>query len=395
MATHRLLLPDDARAVTARRYANQRRRWLRGEGEWPMALGLGLPGEAVARRQPDALRAWVMAWEAWRGPGAVRWHQRRWPNLGIQKFPKQLILSGPEEAAACAGAREEWARAVERHGRLVTRWPALEGFADAHFRTLADYSSEEFDRLLAVLTWFESHRDSGLYPRQLPVPEVDSKWLERHKQVLTSLAPRLWGREGGTDLCGNLGLRPLPSTIRGRLLDPELRACAGGLEDIAAPPGDWAALNLPARQVLIVENLQTGLAFPDLPGTVVFMGLGYAVDLLKEIPWVGSRPCHYWGDLDTHGLAILGHLRGVLPETESLLMDQVTLLAHRALWVEETKQHGAAALPGLTAAEQDLYEGLATHRWGPSVRLEQERIPWPEALRAVCQRLGVTSHPST
>lgn len=38
---------------------------------------------------------------------------------------------------------------------------------------------------------------------------------------------------------------------------------------------------------------------------------------------------HYWGDLDTHGSAILDRLRAWLPQTRSFLMDRETLLDHR------------------------------------------------------------------
>ena len=44
----------------------------------------------------------------------------------------------------------------------------------------------------------------------------------------------------------------------------------------AATPGNHRVVNA----VFVVENLQTGLAFDDLPEAVVIMRLGYAVDVL-------------------------------------------------------------------------------------------------------------------
>jgi hypothetical protein len=40
----------------------------------------------------------------------------------------------------------------------------------------------------------------------------------------------------------------------------------------------------------------------------------------------------YWGDIDTHGFAILDRLRTGMPHMRSLMMDQATLQAHRSLW---------------------------------------------------------------
>jgi hypothetical protein len=109
------------------------------------------------------------------------------------------------------------------------------------------------------------------------------------------------------------------------------------------------------------------------------MGLGYGVGTLARVPWVMRARCTYWGDLDTHGLAILSRARLQLPHLESALMDERTLLHHRDLWVPENPQYGAAELPLLTPAEQSLYSGLKQQRWGVNVRLEQERIAWSYA----------------
>jgi hypothetical protein len=58
-----------------------------------------------------------------------------------------------------------------------------------------------------------------------------------------------------------------------RVLDGELRSYLGGLGDISTPLEHLAGLALPVSHVLIVENLQTGLAIEDLPGTVVLTRL--------------------------------------------------------------------------------------------------------------------------
>jgi len=142
---------------------------------------------------------------------------------------------------------------------------------------------------------------------------------------------------------------------------------------------DLADINLPVSYVFIVENLQTGLAMPDIPGTVVLMRLGYNVDTLGKLPWLVRAKCIYWGDLDTHGFAILHRARSYVPSLESVLMDEDTLLRYKALWVKEKEQHPAAELTLLTEGEQRLYRDLKRQRWGQNVRLEQERIDWSAA----------------
>jgi hypothetical protein len=177
-----------------------------------------------------------------------------------------------------------------------------------------------------------------------------------------------------------------------RVLCPRLRATIGELCDIEAPVAELAALRLAPTISLVVENLNTGIALPDIDGAVVFMGLGMAVDRLEAIGWLREAERHlYWGDIDTHGFAILARARRRFPETVSVLMDEGTLLAHRDLWVREPTPCRVEGHEGLTAAEMAVYEGLRTNRWDEQVRLEQERVAWPVALEAFSKVLGWTS----
>ena len=106
-------------------------------------------------------------------------------------------------------------------------------------------------------------------------------------------------------------------------------------------------------------------------------GSGYAVSVFERIDWLRGVPVLYWGDLDSHGFAILHRLRTHLPAVTSVLMDEETLVAHRDLWVREEKPH-RGAFDTLTGQEA---RALARVRTDGDVRLEQERIPW-EVARA-------------
>jgi hypothetical protein len=124
-----------------------------------------------------------------------------------------------------------------------------------------------------------------------------------------------------------------------------------------------------------VENEITFLSVPVPTGGVVLWGKGFEVGRAGSMRWLAGSDVAYWGDLDTHGFAILNQLRAWLPQTRSLLMDRPTLLAHRHRWVTETAPT-AARLDRLADDEQALYHDLVTERFGPRVRLEQERIDW-------------------
>lgn len=379
-------LPPDIVALLERRFDSKHREWLASPGEgWPLVVPLGVPSEQDALRQVDAVRAWVDSWRRWPG---VDWVTRQWRVLGAQQLPASVSFQDAGEVARCIGQQARWERAAQRFAELTQRWPSLARRMARTFAALADYEDADFRRLTDLLTWLADHPCSRLFPRQVPVEGIDSKWIEGRMAVLAELLWHLRGDESEhTDFYALSGLQRPAALIRMRVLDPALRAQLGGLGDFATPLASLAQLQLAPERVLIVENLQTGLALPDLGGTVAFMGLGFSVDLLGHLAWLAPSCKLYWGDLDTHGFAILQRARASLRDVESLLMDEATLLAFRHLANEEPVQAAAATLPLLTREEAQVYTGLKSQRWGNHVRLEQERIPWPHALSVLSARL--------
>lgn len=384
--------PEDVRKQLVRRFRSKHREWLASYGgdgaeanAWPLNINLGVPAERQVLKQVEDVRAWVAAWQSWRGAGSLRWNDRRWRTLGTQRVPEALTLADPAEVAQWIGEADRWDRAQERFVELLERWPRLAGTLPRHFDLLADYSVVDYRRLIDMVAWIDTNPASNLYPRQLPVSGLDSKWLEGRKAVLADLVGAVRGESSGDgDLFQLCGLRAPPQLVHLRILDEDLRERVGGLADLSAPLEQLAGLDMPVANVFIVENRQTGLAFEDLRQSVVIMQLGYGVDVLRCLPWVAAAGrCIYWGDLDTHGFAILNRARTYLPGLKSILMDESTLHGHRDLWVQEGTQHSAETLPLLSDCEQALYASLKSNAWGQNVRLEQERVAWSVAWDAL------------
>jgi len=246
-------------------------------------------------------------------------------------------------------------------------------------------------RLLAFVRWMvDNPGRTHLYLRQVSIPGVDTKFIERHKDVLTD-----WLRivldvppVSSTSFEKEFGFRSKPVLVRFRILDPALAYGPGGLRDLSIPAGDVLAFSRAAfsgsafRRVFIIENDVTALSLPDMAGSIAMFGRGYGTDFLGDGRWLVGLDVFYWGDIDTHGFAILDQFRQVLPGLQSLFMDESTLLQNRDRWVSEPRPT-RRILENLTAEEADLYQGLVDDRWGSAVRLEQELIEFSVIQRSL------------
>lgn len=388
----KLLSPEAARDFLVRRFNNQHQNWLAGEGSWPLVVSLGAPTEKDIGEDAAGVRVWATAWQSRTGPGEVVFEERQFARLGKHRLPVSLNFDSAAAVASAVGQARRWHTAAERFGTLVSRWPAFsQGKAlAARFDVLADYSAEDFERLVALLAWLEANPASNLYLRQLPVEGLDTKWIEKRTGLVAGMLRELRRAAGDSgDFHALCGLRRPAHRVRIRVLCPALRARVGGLDDVEASVNELAALPIEPSSVVIVENLETGLALPDIPETIAIMRLGNAVSALGSLPWLDGVRAVYWGDIDTHGFAILDRARRTLPQLQSVLMDEATLLSHRLLWAQEPTQYPNVPLEALLEPERTVYDGLRANAWGQKVRLEQERIGWDTALQTLLVSLEI------
>ncbi len=373
--------------------AQVQQRWDRGEilaarvtGEalFPLALRLKRPGSRDLAEDFEGVRRWVQtlasAERAQSGYGfELAWQTVRHRIHGRNSLPVGAEVPTEADALRLIGRKRDAERFDQLCQQTLTSFPELAGWlAQRPLTALAH--AEDWDRILAVLAYFRDHPRPGVYLRQLDIPGVDTKFIESRRKLLMALLDKVLpedaidaGATGVKRFAERYGLRQEPPLVRFRILDP---ACApAGLTDLSVPAEQFRALAPDVDTVFITENKTNGLAFPEHPRALVIFGLGYALERLAEIPWLHRVRLAYWGDIDTHGFAILDRLRRALPHAESLLMDRETLAAHRALWTTEPAEYRYLEdLERLTAAEAALYDDLRQDRLGERVRLEQERV---------------------
>ena len=355
-----------------------------GETLFPRRLVLRRPGSTELRDRFDEVRAWVAAL---RSMPHVRLSMReiRHRVSGTNLLPHEAWVDTLEDAVALIRKQTELAEFRRLLDWTRARQPALLAWvAKRPLRALQ--LAGDWRRLLDIVGWLEDHPRPGVYLRQIDVPGVHSKFVEAHRGVLGELLDRALSPTsidagapaGVAGFARRYGFREKPERIRFRVLDPALSPLPAGPEDaggqdIALDAASFAALRTGVSRVFITENEINFLAFPRVKEAMVIFGAGYGFERLGRARWLGELRLHYWGDIDTHGFAILDALRIRFGHVESFLMDRSTLLAFESLWGTEDSPIDRE-LPRLSAEERALYDDLRANRFGRHVRLEQERI---------------------
>jgi hypothetical protein len=358
---------------------------------FPLALRLRRPDTRAYGEHFEKVRNWIRVLEegarARRGFGYdIEWTEINHRQLGRNRIPDRVAVPTEADALKLIGMEKEAARFEQLRQSTERGFPTLaEWLARKPFAALSH--ARDWPRILAVLAWFHSHPNSGLYLRQLDIEGVDTKFIESRKPLLAELLTVMLEKSPDPQTGGaaqtfeqRYGLKSRPPIIRFRVLDRSL--AVGGLLDVATPAAQFASLAISARRVFITENEVNGLAFPDVAEGMVVFGLGYGLDLLNSALWMQDREIYYWGDIDTHGFAMLDRLRATFPLARSLLMDRETLLAHRALWVREDVPFRGTLLR-LKPDERELFDALVRNRLGEGIRLEQERVSFGRVRQAM------------
>ena len=371
---------------------------LTGESIFPWRIALKGPSSATLADRFDEVRQWIRALtEAGKLQNGASYRLEfqdiNHRQLGRNQVPVAAWLDTEADALALIGKRREATRFDELAASIQQAFPVLRAWLAKRPMRVLEHA-QDWPKLLGVLRWIAEHPRPNVYLRQIDVPGVDSKFIENQRALLSELLDRILPEEaidirasGGVGgFAQRYGFRAKPLMIRFRLLDASLQ----GLTDLSVPAEEFAHLSLPAERVFITENEINFLAFPRLPNSMLLFGAGYGFDSLTAAAWLQTREIYYWGDIDSHGFAILDQLRQHFPNTRSLLMDRATLLAHRAFWGQEATPT-QRNLSHLHPDEASLYDDLRNHRIAPSLRLEQERIGfnWIEAALASLTQ-GVT-----
>jgi hypothetical protein len=361
----------------------------RGAAFAPVDLSLRAPTAGELGSRYTEVATWAREWAGQRGPLTVITKVVGTRGIGANAIPDRVRIQTFDDLTRFLGTAAQARRYDELLGLTDRLLPQVHSWVvDKPMRALAH--QQHFERLLACVAWLLDDANRGRYLRQIDVPGVDTKFIEEHRGIVSTLVEAAGNgpvARDASDFASRYGFRSKPSRVRFRLLDPTVSVFPAGITDLELRADELAALRLGVDRVFLVENEVTCLAFPPVPRSLLIFGGGYGVSRVGRLGWLRELPLYYWGDIDTHGFRILDQLRAGFPTVRSVLMDRATLIAHETRWDRELAPVNAD-LTHLTGDEAALYRDLVEDSFGTAVRLEQERISYPMLQAAIAGLVG-------
>lgn len=359
-----------------------------GNPTFPKRLTLKPPTATELRDHFEAVRMWS---QQLREMPHIRLEMRdfRHQVFGQNALPDTAWIDDATSAIALIGKQKEARIFGQIFTMTAARQPQLLAWLNQRpLRALE--LADSWEKLLAVINWLITHPRPAIYMRQMDVAGVHTKFVEANRGVLIELLDLILPPEaidsiatGSSQFNRRYGFLDKPERIRLRCLDPAgLPFPSIATADLTLDATSFARLNPAVDRVFITENEINFLAFPPQPNALLIFGAGYGFSALANADWLHDCKIHYWGDIDTHGFAILNELRSHFPAVQSLLMDRATLLSGKTLWTEEATPL-KRDLPRLTPDEEALYNDLRDQRLGKNLRLEQEHIPFQQVEKAL------------
>jgi len=388
------LLPSDVRALILKREWNNAaglKARLLNRKPFPIRVGLKPPTGRSAIANLAHFQQFIDEWRSFSNQKYIQRESRNYRTLSEQTVPTFFILENIKELIEFIGKdallrSEKW---TQNMMPLLAISEALYPVLVKHLKTFELIGLAEAKLLAELVKQMSAQMGVGQYLRALPLVGVDTKFLENHQTLILDVLDNLHDGKvvasGGLlewlgcfeNPKGWLTVRPLCDSAKQKM---------GGFPVLQLHKDVLREYALPAKNILVVENMQSGLGLPLLEDTIAVFGGGKNVSWM-DAHWLKSKRVAYWGDIDTWGLSILSDVRAKLSTVEAIMMDLDVLSRHENRMTIEPES--LEQLPKtLTALEVQIFSNLKTGRYLGS-RLEQERLS-PDYIRGRLEAWAVS-----
>ena len=378
------LLPNTVLGILHKKEWENRRNLkqrLLNQRPFPIEISLKVPTDQQARDNLGHFHAFFKAWTDFAYPELVEWQERQYRQLSEQRVPVKLRIFSLQQLTELLGAEQQLENWLNKISSFLQQSFVHDRHQHRLFQTLIHhleqierYSQQEWQWLIQLIEQLKPNMGAGLYLRALPLSAVNTKFLEQNLLLTEVICNVLYDDEivlaGGLlawldcldSPKGWLTIKPVCPNVQEKL---------GGLPVFQLSTEVLDQFELPAERIIVVENIQSGLACPNLENSIVVCGGGKNISWMNA-KWLQHKQVFYWGDIDSEGLNILSMVRQKIPHVIALMMDEATVLQFQNHMVDEPDSIFSEP-QYLSADELKLFHDLRAQTF-KNRRLEQERI---------------------
>ena len=389
---------------------------LNGDTEFPLEVPLKPPTGNAALRNISHFQKFVTCWKAFskddneseRQGCEVRWESRTFRSLFEQEIPTRLSIADIGSLAWLLGSNEErqlreWQSKIAHifdslsselnkcadtfnknadASSTAMRDQALFLALIAHLESLDGFNYSDLGLLAKLMPQLQQGMGEGCYLRALPVTFVDTKFIEKNLRIIESLTAALIdGAAKEIGLMNWLNCREKPKDwLLIKPLCKQTTQSLGGVPLLRLSSDTLLEFELPAINILVIENEQCCLALNNVANTIAVSGGGKNVAWMKA-EWLTEKNVGYWGDIDSEGFGILGDARSKLSSITPLMMDAMTVETFEERMVAEPDSVSKDCV-ALTNIELALFKRLRSDHYA-NTRLEQERLPMDYVMKNI------------
>lgn len=295
--------------------------------------------------------------------------------FGEQDFPTKIFFNTEHDFLKFIGMDEHTDTFRSVLEMTLQEFPELRETLVKHHSLVVKYS-EVWKQIMKVCRFFHLNPKQGKFVRELNIG-VHTKFVEESKDILRPLLDVIVGENVNTEaktFFGRFNLKEGDPVIPFRVTDMELSMrYMSGFTYNTVFVCEFARLNIPVRNVIVVENKHNMTKvielIPEMKDTIVVWGCGYKATVLKDVAWLNDVNLYYWGDIDAQGYEILANVRKYFPHTVSIMMDKEALSIH-PVCVKGTDSKIKKTIK-LLGDEDEIYNFVKE----AGLRYEQELLP--------------------
>jgi hypothetical protein len=415
------LLPEDRiDSLNQKLWQNSRKlkSLLKGESSFPLQVSLKPPRGNVVLADINHFQRFVSSWKRFSEKECteqesmhaceVAWENRSFRALSEQLIPTMLSIPDVGALARLLGKNEEhqlnkWqsriAHVLDALAPLYVGRNLDEKSEDEvyekdskerllfltlidHLEALNKFADSDLDLLAKLIPQLKQGMGEGCYLRALPVTFVDTKFIENNLRIIESITAALIDEDvSEAGLLNWLHCKDKPKDwLLIKPLCEQTTAALGGIPLLRLSSDTLLEFELPASNILIIENEQSCLALNTIPDTIAISGGGKNVAWMRA-GWLAAKRVGYWGDIDSEGFSILSDARSKLSTITPLMMDAATVEVYQERMVAEPDSVFKEPI-ALTEEELDLFKGLRSEQYA-NTRLEQERLPMDYVTKVI------------